>query len=43
MILVGPAMLSEIHRLTRAEGVILRLAAVIPPVLKVLQTDGTWS
>ena len=33
-------MLSEIHRLTQADGVTLRLARVKPPVLKVLRADG---
>ena len=33
MILVGAAMLSEIHQLIRAEGVIIRLAGVKPPVV----------
>jgi high affinity sulfate transporter 1 len=37
----GAAKLSEIHRLTQADGVTLRLARVKPPVLKVLRADGT--
>ena len=36
----GAAKLSEIHRLTQADGVTLRLARVKPPVLKVLRADG---
>jgi anti-anti-sigma factor len=36
----GAAKLTEIHRLTQAEGVSLRLARVKPPVLKVLLADG---
>ena len=36
----GAAKLSEIHRLTQADGVTLRLARVKPPVLKVLLADG---
>jgi len=37
----GAAKLSEIHRLTQADGVTLRLARVKPPVLNVLRVDGT--
>ena len=37
----GAAKLSEIHRLTEADGVTLRLARVKPTVLKVLAADGT--
>ena len=37
----GAAKLSEIYRLTQADGVTLRLARVKPPVLKVLRADGT--
>ena len=36
----GAAKLSEIHRLTQADGVTLRLARVKPSVLKVLRADG---
>ena len=36
----GAAKLSEIHRLTHADGVTLRLARVKPPALKVLRADG---
>lgn len=36
----GAAKLGEIHRLTQADGVTLRLARVKPPVLKVLRADG---
>jgi len=36
----GAAKLSEIHRLTQADGVTLRLARVKPQVLKVLRADG---
>ena len=36
----GAAKLSEIHRLTHANAVTLRLARVKPPVLKVLRADG---
>jgi SulP family sulfate permease len=36
----GAAKLTEIHRLTQADGVTLRLARVKPPVLKVLLADG---
>ena len=42
MILVGAAMLSEIHRLTQADGVTLRLARVKPHLLKVLRPTGSW-
>jgi sulfate permease, SulP family len=37
----GAVKLSEIHRLTQADGVTLRLARVKPPVLDVLRADGT--
>jgi hypothetical protein len=40
MILAGAAKLSEIHRLTQADGVTVRLVRVKPPVLKVLRADG---
>ena len=37
---VTPRELSELHRLTQADGVTLRLARVKPPALKVLRADG---
>lgn len=45
MLATGPggqdaAQLSELHRLTQADGVTLRLARVKPPALKVLRADG---
>jgi high affinity sulfate transporter 1 len=36
----GSAKLSELHELTEASGVVLRLARVKPPVLAVLRKDG---
>ena len=36
----GSAKLTEIHQLTEADGVTLRLARVKPQVLAVLQADG---
>ena len=36
----GAAKLTEIHELTEADGVTLRLARVKPQVLAVLQADG---
>ena len=36
----GAAKLSEIHELTQADGVTLRLARVKPVVLNVLHADG---
>ena len=36
----GAAKLTEIHELTEADGVALRLAGVKPQVLAVLQADG---
>jgi SulP family sulfate permease len=36
----GSAKITEIHQLTQADGVTLRLARVKPQVLVVLQADG---
>ena len=36
----GAAKLTEIHQLTEADGVALRLARVKPQVLAVLEADG---
>ena len=36
----GSSKLSELHELTEASGVVLRLARVKPPVLAVLRRDG---
>ena len=36
----GAAKLTEIHQLTEADGVTLRLARVKPQVLRVLEADG---
>jgi SulP family sulfate permease len=37
----GAAKLAEIHEVAQAEGVTLRLARVKPPVMTMLDTDGT--